>query len=71
MTSAPPQPTPTATSVAAYLRDLAARGARRHIGLCRTDLDMIIAAAGLIELAFAPRTSLVAEVERRREEDDG
>lgn len=63
MTSAPASPTPTAASIAAYLRDLAARGARRHIGLCRTDLDMIIAAAGLIELAYAKRVPMVAEVD--------
>lgn len=56
--------TPTPAVVAAYLRDLAARGDRHPIGLCRTDLDMLIAAAGLLELAYAPRTALVAAVGR-------
>lgn len=57
-------PAPQPTQTAAYLRSLASRGARQHIGLCQTDLDQLIAGAGLIELAYPQRTALVAAVER-------
>lgn len=56
-------PAPQPTQIAACLRELAARGARYHLGLCRTDLDMLIAGAGLIDLAYSRPTALVVEVE--------
>lgn len=63
MTTAPTQAAPIPQEVSAYLRDLAARGARYHLGLCATDLTMLIAGAGLIEIAFPRQAALVAEVE--------
>lgn len=56
MTHSPPlpAPAPTATDIARRLREMAATGARRPLSLTQRDLDLLCAAAGLIELAFAP-----------------
>lgn len=56
MTHSPPLPVPapTAADVARRLREMAATGARRPLSLTQGDLDLLCAAAGLIELSFGP-----------------